>query len=91
MQMTLPGERALLGIATDREKDFLEFVQRASGQKRKTLRNNLQDRKLRSENSTKRSRPAAFVPTRAPRQLTSDAVCGSVWRSLGGKTTYALS
>jgi 16S rRNA (adenine1518-N6/adenine1519-N6)-dimethyltransferase len=39
VRMTLPGERASLGI-TD-EKRFLEFVQRCFGQKRKTLRNNL--------------------------------------------------
>jgi 16S rRNA (adenine1518-N6/adenine1519-N6)-dimethyltransferase len=39
VRMTLPGERASLGI-TD-EKHFLEFIQRCFGQKRKTLRNNL--------------------------------------------------
>jgi 16S rRNA (adenine1518-N6/adenine1519-N6)-dimethyltransferase len=39
VQMSLPGERAALGI-TD-EKRFLEFVQECFGQKRKTLRNNL--------------------------------------------------
>jgi 16S rRNA (adenine1518-N6/adenine1519-N6)-dimethyltransferase len=39
VRMTLPGERAALGI-TD-EQRFLEFVQLCFGQKRKTLRNNL--------------------------------------------------
>jgi 16S rRNA (adenine1518-N6/adenine1519-N6)-dimethyltransferase len=39
VRMTLPGERAGLGI-TD-EQRFLEFVQICFGQKRKTLRNNL--------------------------------------------------
>jgi 16S rRNA (adenine1518-N6/adenine1519-N6)-dimethyltransferase len=39
VRMTLPGERAGLGI-TD-EQRFLEFVQLCFGQKRKTLRNNL--------------------------------------------------
>jgi 16S rRNA (adenine1518-N6/adenine1519-N6)-dimethyltransferase len=39
VQMSLPGERASLGIAD--EKAFLEFVQNCFGQKRKTLRNNL--------------------------------------------------
>jgi 16S rRNA (adenine1518-N6/adenine1519-N6)-dimethyltransferase len=37
--MTLPGERASLGI--ENEKEFLRFVQICFGQKRKTLRNNL--------------------------------------------------
>lgn len=37
--MSLPGERAALGIADDAA--FLEFVQLCFGQKRKTLRNNL--------------------------------------------------
>jgi 16S rRNA (adenine1518-N6/adenine1519-N6)-dimethyltransferase len=41
MRMTLPGERGLLGIPIDQETDFLEFVQRCFGQKRKTVRNNL--------------------------------------------------
>jgi len=41
VRMTLPGERASLGIASDDE--FLDFVQRCFGQKRKTLRNNLRD------------------------------------------------
>jgi 16S rRNA (adenine1518-N6/adenine1519-N6)-dimethyltransferase len=39
VRMTLPGERAGVGI-TD-EQQFLEFVQLCFGQKRKTLRNNL--------------------------------------------------
>lgn len=39
VQMTLPGERASLGIAD--EKPFLEFLSTCFGQKRKTLRNNL--------------------------------------------------
>jgi 16S rRNA (adenine1518-N6/adenine1519-N6)-dimethyltransferase len=39
VRMTLPGERATLGIADDAA--FLEFVQMCFGQKRKTLRNNL--------------------------------------------------
>jgi 16S rRNA (adenine1518-N6/adenine1519-N6)-dimethyltransferase len=39
LQMTLPGERATLGIAD--EKRFLEFAGTCFGQKRKTLRNNL--------------------------------------------------
>jgi len=39
VRMTLPGDRAGLGI-TD-EQRFLEFVQLCFGQKRKTLRNNL--------------------------------------------------
>ena len=39
VRMTLPGERAELGIAD--EERFLEFVQTCFGQKRKTLRNNL--------------------------------------------------
>ncbi|HKV05848.1 MAG TPA: 16S rRNA (adenine(1518)-N(6)/adenine(1519)-N(6))-dimethyltransferase RsmA [Candidatus Acidoferrales bacterium] len=37
--MTLPGERASLGLS--QEGRFLEFVQLCFGQKRKTLRNNL--------------------------------------------------
>jgi 16S rRNA (adenine1518-N6/adenine1519-N6)-dimethyltransferase len=37
--MTLPGERASLGVRD--ERTFLEFVQTCFGQKRKTLRNNL--------------------------------------------------
>jgi 16S rRNA (adenine1518-N6/adenine1519-N6)-dimethyltransferase len=37
--MTLPGERASLGISD--EGRFLEFVQSCFGQKRKTLANNL--------------------------------------------------
>ena len=41
VQMTLPGERASLGIGGEDEKRFLEFVQLCFGQKRKTLRNNL--------------------------------------------------
>lgn len=39
VRMTLPGERAALGISA--EKRFLEFVQLCFGHKRKTLRNNL--------------------------------------------------
>lgn len=39
VKMTLPGERASLGI-TD-ERGFLKFIQRCFAQKRKTLRNNL--------------------------------------------------
>lgn len=39
VRMTLPGERAGLGIAD--EQRFLEFVQLCFGQKRKTLRNNM--------------------------------------------------
>ncbi len=39
VRMTLPGERAALGIGD--EPRFLEFLQRCFGQKRKTLRNNL--------------------------------------------------
>lgn len=39
MKMTMPGERASLGIAN--EKPFLEFLGTCFGQKRKTLRNNL--------------------------------------------------
>ncbi len=39
VQMSLPGERASLGVPD--EKRFLEFVQECFGQKRKTLRNNL--------------------------------------------------
>jgi 16S rRNA (adenine1518-N6/adenine1519-N6)-dimethyltransferase len=39
VQMTLPGERASLGI-TD-EAQFLKFIQLCFGHKRKTLRNNL--------------------------------------------------
>jgi 16S rRNA (adenine1518-N6/adenine1519-N6)-dimethyltransferase len=42
VRMTLPGERASLGIADDAK--FLEFVQACFGQKRKTLRNNLRTR-----------------------------------------------
>jgi 16S rRNA (adenine1518-N6/adenine1519-N6)-dimethyltransferase len=37
--MTLPGERASLGVSD--EPSFLKFVQLCFGQKRKTLRNNL--------------------------------------------------
>lgn len=39
VRMTLPGERASLGVRDDQR--FLEFVQMCFGQKRKTLRNNL--------------------------------------------------
>jgi 16S rRNA (adenine1518-N6/adenine1519-N6)-dimethyltransferase len=39
ISMTLPGERADLGVQD--EKRFLEFVRMCFGQKRKTLRNNL--------------------------------------------------
>jgi 16S rRNA (adenine1518-N6/adenine1519-N6)-dimethyltransferase len=39
VEMTLPGERASLGIADD--AGFLKFIQLCFGQKRKTLRNNL--------------------------------------------------
>jgi 16S rRNA (adenine1518-N6/adenine1519-N6)-dimethyltransferase len=39
VEMTLPGERATLGIAD--EAKFLKFIQLCFGQKRKTLRNNL--------------------------------------------------
>lgn len=39
VEMTLPGERAGLGI--EDETRFLDFVQTCFGQKRKTLRNNL--------------------------------------------------
>jgi 16S rRNA (adenine1518-N6/adenine1519-N6)-dimethyltransferase len=39
VSMTMPGERATLGIAD--EPRFLEFLQTCFGQKRKTLRNNL--------------------------------------------------
>jgi 16S rRNA (adenine1518-N6/adenine1519-N6)-dimethyltransferase len=39
VSMTMPGERAVLGIAD--EPRFLEFLQTCFGQKRKTLRNNL--------------------------------------------------
>ena len=39
VRMTLPGERASLGVRD--ELGFLEFVQTCFGQKRKTLRNNL--------------------------------------------------
>ena len=38
--MTLPGERATLNVGD--EKRFLQFIQECFGQKRKTLRNNLQ-------------------------------------------------
>ncbi len=39
VHMTMPGERASLGIGDERR--FLEFVQTCFGMKRKTLRNNL--------------------------------------------------
>jgi 16S rRNA (adenine1518-N6/adenine1519-N6)-dimethyltransferase len=39
VRMTLPGERASLGITDD--KPFLDFLKTCFGQKRKTLRNNL--------------------------------------------------
>jgi 16S rRNA (adenine1518-N6/adenine1519-N6)-dimethyltransferase len=39
VHMWLPGERATLGIAE--EKEFIEFIGTCFGQKRKTLRNNL--------------------------------------------------
>lgn len=39
VRMTLPGERATLGVEDDSR--FLKFVQTCFGQKRKTLRNNL--------------------------------------------------
>jgi 16S rRNA (adenine1518-N6/adenine1519-N6)-dimethyltransferase len=39
VEMQVPGARKDLGIAADEE--FLEFIQRCFGQKRKTLRNNL--------------------------------------------------
>ena len=39
VEMTLPGERARLGIKD--EAKFLKFIQLCFGQKRKTLRNNL--------------------------------------------------
>jgi 16S rRNA (adenine1518-N6/adenine1519-N6)-dimethyltransferase len=39
VRMTLPGERATLGVGDDPR--FLKFVQTCFGQKRKTLRNNL--------------------------------------------------
>lgn len=39
VRMSLPGERATLGVAD--EKRFLEFIGVCFGQKRKTLRNNL--------------------------------------------------
>ena len=41
VHMTLPGERATLGIRD--ESRFLEFLQRCFAQKRKTLRNNLRE------------------------------------------------
>jgi 16S rRNA (adenine1518-N6/adenine1519-N6)-dimethyltransferase len=41
VQMTLPGARSSIGIASADEKHFFEFVQLCFGQKRKTLRNNL--------------------------------------------------
>jgi 16S rRNA (adenine1518-N6/adenine1519-N6)-dimethyltransferase len=41
VQMTLPGERATLGVRG--ELRFLEFLQRCFAQKRKTLRNNLRE------------------------------------------------
>jgi len=41
VEMTLPGERAALGIAD--EPKFLKFLQLCFGQKRKTLRNNLKE------------------------------------------------
>jgi len=42
VEMTLPGERALLNVGdAAEEKRFLEFVQACFSQKRKTLRNNL--------------------------------------------------
>lgn len=43
--MTLPGERASLGIGAQNETSFLGFVQRCFGHKRKTLRNNLRSEK----------------------------------------------
>lgn len=39
VHMTMPGERAAMGITDDRR--FLDFVQTCFGHKRKTLRNNL--------------------------------------------------
>jgi len=41
LRMTLPGERASLGVAGGEEGAFLDFIQACFGQKRKTLRNNL--------------------------------------------------
>lgn len=41
LQMTLPGERALIGIPALNERAFLDFIQLCFGQKRKTVRNNL--------------------------------------------------
>jgi 16S rRNA (adenine1518-N6/adenine1519-N6)-dimethyltransferase len=41
LRMTLPGERAALGIPVPEEPRFLEFIQLCFSQKRKTLRNNL--------------------------------------------------
>jgi 16S rRNA (adenine1518-N6/adenine1519-N6)-dimethyltransferase len=41
VQMTIPGERRSLGIATNDESRILQFIQLCFGQKRKTLRNNL--------------------------------------------------
>lgn len=49
VQMTLPGERASLGIGVANEKAFLEFVQRCFQQKRRTLRNNLREEKSDAE------------------------------------------
>jgi 16S rRNA (adenine1518-N6/adenine1519-N6)-dimethyltransferase len=45
LQMSLPGERATLGIEPARESAFLEFVQRCFHQKRRTLRNNWREGK----------------------------------------------
>jgi 16S rRNA (adenine1518-N6/adenine1519-N6)-dimethyltransferase len=41
LHMTLPGERALIGIPAENERAFLDFIQLCFGQKRKTVRNNL--------------------------------------------------
>jgi 16S rRNA (adenine1518-N6/adenine1519-N6)-dimethyltransferase len=61
LRMSLPGERASLGIAD--ENGFLKFVQACFSQKRKTLRNNLRpladDRRIRAALDNCRLRPDA--------------------------------
>ncbi|HEX4004023.1 MAG TPA: 16S rRNA (adenine(1518)-N(6)/adenine(1519)-N(6))-dimethyltransferase RsmA [Candidatus Acidoferrales bacterium] len=85
VRMTLPGERASLGVRD--EAGFLEFVQTCFGQKRKTLRNNLRslapDDRIRAALEASALRPDVRAEQLSLAQFS--AIFSEVSAEIGGK------
>jgi 16S rRNA (adenine1518-N6/adenine1519-N6)-dimethyltransferase len=81
LRMTLPGERASLGVRD--EKQFLEFVQTCFGQKRKTLRNNL--RALASDDRIHAALETCALRFDARAEQLSLAQFSELFTAIGGK------